>query len=115
VLELVNQFRSGFCAPLRLDSRLTRSAQDHTSDMADRGYFSHTGQDGRDSGQRMRDAGYPSPGGENIAQGPRSAEDVFAAWMNSSGHRDNILNCSYSTMGLGLDTRGWYWTQDFGR
>jgi uncharacterized protein YkwD len=115
LLELVNQFRSGFCAPLKLDGRLTRAAQDHSSDMADQGYFSHTGRDGRDAAQRMRDAGYSNPGGENLAQGPRSPEDAFRMWMNSSGHRDNIMNCSYTTMGLGLDTRGWYWTQDFGR
>jgi uncharacterized protein YkwD len=46
--------------------------------------------------------------------GQRSAEQVMKAWMNSDGHRRNILNCGFTTIGVGLDTRGWYWTQNFG-
>ena len=58
--------------------------------------------------------GYPTPGGENIAQGQTSAQQVMTDWMNSSGHRANILNCQFTAIGVGLNTNGWYWTQDFG-
>jgi uncharacterized protein YkwD len=82
--------------------------------MAINRYFSHTSLDGRTFDERIRDAGYTRPAAENIAKGQRSADDVMRAWMNSKGHRANILNCSYAAIGVGLDTRGWYWTQDFG-
>lgn len=102
------------CGALRVDSRLTSAAQGHASDMAANEYFSHTGQDGRDFAAREKAAGYPRPGGENIAQGQPDAASVIDAWMNSSGHRANILNCSFTTIGVGFDARGDYWVQDFG-
>ncbi|MGM1063772.1 CAP domain-containing protein [Saccharothrix sp. Mg75] len=115
VVALVNDARElAGCEPLTVDERVTAAARDHTSDMADRDYFSHTTPEGVDFAQRMRSAGYPNPGGENIAKGQRSAEQVMKAWMNSDGHRRNILNCGFTTIGVGLDTRGWYWTQNFG-
>ncbi|CRK58656.1 hypothetical protein [Alloactinosynnema sp. L-07] len=115
VQSLVNiQRAQRGCAPVTLDSRLNRAAQDHSDDMSRNGYFSHTSLDGRSFVDRAEDAGYPSAGAENIARGQSSAQQVMNAWMNSSGHRANILNCSMRTMGLGLATRGYYWTQMFG-
>ncbi|MEU4441965.1 CAP domain-containing protein [Actinosynnema sp. NPDC050801] len=115
VVALVNEARDlAGCKPLKVDERVVEAAQGHSADMAARDYFSHTTPEGVDFAQRMRAAGYPSPGGENIAMGQRSAEQVMRAWMNSDGHRRNILNCGFTTIGVGLDTRGWYWTQNFG-
>jgi uncharacterized protein YkwD len=115
VVALVNQNRAqAGCAPLRVDSKLTKAAADHSSDMARRDYFSHTTPEGVTFDQRIKAAGYAQPGAENIAAGQRSAEEVMNAWMNSPGHRANILNCQLSAIGVGLDTNGWYWTQDFG-
>lgn len=115
VVQLVNQARAQEgCGALSVDDRLAAAAKGHSDDMAARGYFSHTSQDGRSAGDRMSAAGYPSPGGENIAQGQRGAEEVHEAWMNSDGHRANILNCGYATIGVGLHADSWTWTQNFG-
>src|SRR5262249_21841604 len=99
---------------LTVDSRLTAAAQAHSTDMATNSYFSHSSPDDLDFDERIRDAGYPRPAAENIARGQRSAEEVMQSWMDSKSHRANILNCSHAAIGVGLDTRGWYWTQDFG-
>lgn len=115
VLALVNDARAAKgCKALVIDDRITTAAQAHSTDMASRKYFSHNTPEGVDFAERMRSAGYPKPGGENIAQGYRTPEQVMQGWMNSSGHRANIENCKFTTMGVGLDTRGNYWTQDFG-
>ena len=79
------------------------------------GYFAHDGQDGRTFSDRIAAEGYPSPGGENIAQGQLDAQDVVTAWLNSPGHRRNIEDCSFTTIGVGLAGADRYWTQDFGR
>jgi len=116
VVDLVNrERRRAGCRALTIDQRIVAAAQAHSVDMATNRYFSHTSLDGRTFADRIREAGYPRPAAENIARGQRSADDVVRAWMNSSGHRANILNCGYTTIGVGLDTGGWYWTQDFGR
>ncbi|MGI5505288.1 CAP domain-containing protein [Lentzea sp. CA-135723] len=116
VLALVNDARAAAgCKALVIDDRITTAAQAHSTDMANKKYFSHTSQDGRTFDVRMREAGYPKPGGENIAMGYRDAAAVVDGWMKSTGHRENIENCSFTTMGVGLDTRGNYWTQNFGR
>lgn len=115
VVELVNQARAGAgCGPVTADDRLAKAANLHSSDMSDRGYFSHTTPEGSSFSQRIEQAGYPSPGAENIAQGHTSAEQVMDGWMESPGHKQNILNCSLKTIGVGVDAEGWYWTQDFG-
>ncbi|MDO5092887.1 MAG: CAP domain-containing protein [Propionibacteriaceae bacterium] len=117
VLTLVNQHRtSAGCSPLTLDARLSQAAAAHSQDMAANNYFSHSSQDGRNPFQRMEAAGYPSPGAENIAMGYPDAQAVVTGWMNSDGHRANILNCSLTTMGLGTadSAQGVYWTQVFG-
>lgn len=116
VLTLVNQARAtAGCQPLAEDKRLDKAAQGHSDDMATRSYFSHTSQDGRTFVDREEQAGYPSPGGENIAEGYTSADAVMDGWMHSDGHRRNILDCSFTTIGIGVTTKGWYWVQDFGR
>ncbi|REH41258.1 uncharacterized protein YkwD [Kutzneria buriramensis] len=116
VLDLVNQARaSNGCQPLTEDKRLDAAAQGHSDDMAAHSYFSHTSQDGRSFVDREQAAGYPNPGGENIAEGYTSADAVMDGWMHSDGHRRNILDCSFTTIGIGVTTKGWYWVQDFGR
>jgi uncharacterized protein YkwD len=116
VLELVNQARaSSGCQPLTEDKRLDAAAQGHSDDMSAHNYFSHTSQDGRSFVDREQQAGYPNPGGENIAEGYTSADAVMDGWMHSDGHRRNILDCSFTTIGIGVTTKGWYWVQDFGR
>jgi hypothetical protein len=115
VASLTNAERTkAGCAPLTVDTRLTSAAQGHATDMAVNNYFSHTSLDGRTFDVRIRNAGYPSPGGENIAKGQTSPSAVVTAWMNSTGHRANILNCSFKTIGVGFDARGNYWVQNFG-
>ncbi|MFI6096665.1 CAP domain-containing protein [Lentzea sp. NPDC051213] len=116
VLALVNDARAAKgCKALVIDDRITTASQGHSTDMATKNYFSHTSPDGTTFAKRMSDAGYPNPGGENIAKGYTTPEKVMEGWMNSKGHRDNIENCSFTTMGVGLDTRGNLWTQNFGR
>ncbi|KAA9154285.1 CAP domain-containing protein, partial [Amycolatopsis acidicola] len=115
MLALVNEERAGAgCRALTLDSRLTDAAQRHSDDMSARDYFSHTTPEGVTFGQRIKAAGYPSPGAENIAEGSSTVAQTMRLWLNSDGHRRNILNCSYAKLGVGLARDGWYWTQDFG-
>jgi uncharacterized protein YkwD len=115
LFQLVNGARQDFgCDPLNEDSRLDNAALAHSEDMANNGYFSHNGPGSTRFDKRIESYGYGSPGGENIAEGQTSAQQVFDAWMSDSGHRDNILNCDFVAMGVGLDTQGWFWTQDFG-
>lgn len=115
VVNLVNAARAqAGCGALAEDDRLAAAARGHSDDMAAKGYFSHTSLDGRTFVDRVRAAGYPNPGGENIAQGQRSAQAVHDAWMNSQGHRENILNCEFTTIGVGLHAGTWTWTQNFG-
>ena len=115
VVTLVNDERGkAGCGPLAVNAQLTTAAQGHASDMAARGYFEHTTPEGVPFDQRIRNAGYPSPGAENIAQGAKDAASVMDLWMNSAGHRANILNCDLKTIGVGLDRDGFYWVQDFG-
>ncbi|SDC64605.1 Cysteine-rich secretory protein family protein [Actinokineospora iranica] len=116
VLALTNAERAAAgCAPLTPDARLDRAARTHSADMAARDYFSHVSLDGRTFVDRVVAAGYANPGAENIAFGQRTAAQVMDAWMASAGHRAHILDCELKTMGLGLDTDGYYWTQLFGR
>ncbi|WP_239329435.1 CAP domain-containing protein [Frankia sp. CiP3] len=119
VVTLTNTERAkAGCAPLTVDSRLTAAAQAHSDDMATHNYFSHTSQDGRTPFQRMAAAGYQfSIAAENIAAGQRTPAEVMTGWMNSAGHRENILNCSLKQIGVGYGvggSYGMYWTQDFG-
>lgn len=103
------------CDALGVDPRLAAAAQGHSEDMAANDYFSHTGLDGSSFDERISAEGHPAPGGENIARGQENAEEVVAGWMASPGHRRNILDCGFVDIGVGLDPRGNYWTQEFGR
>ncbi|WP_030411829.1 CAP domain-containing protein [Streptomyces sp. NRRL S-1448] len=116
ILKLVNSERSkAGCSPLKLNAKLTKAAQDHSKDMAAHGNMSHTGSDGSDPGQRITRAGYNwSAYGENVAYGYSSPASVMKGWMNSPGHKRNILDCSFKELGVGLAQPGDYWTQDFG-
>ncbi|MGW5046606.1 CAP domain-containing protein [Streptomyces griseoluteus] len=116
IVELVNAERAkAGCSPVALNSTLTKAAQDHSADMAAHNTMSHTGSDGSDPGSRITAAGYRwSAYGENVAYGYSTPEQVMAGWMNSPGHRENILNCSFKEIGVGLAQPGSYWTQDFG-
>ncbi|MEW2314494.1 CAP domain-containing protein [Streptomyces bauhiniae] len=116
IVELVNAERAkAGCSPVALNSTLTKAAQDHSADMAAHNTMSHTGSDGSDPGSRITAAGYQwSAYGENVAYGYSTPEQVMDGWMNSPGHRENILNCSYKEIGVGLAQPGSYWTQDFG-
>jgi uncharacterized protein YkwD len=121
MLTLVNAERSkAGCAPVRLDSRLTTAASKHSTDMATNNYFSHTSRNGATFVTRIKAEGYPTPRSENIAAGNTTAQATFKQWMNSSGHRRNILDCTAKDMGVGVasnprSTYRTYWTQDFGR
>lgn len=115
VVDLTNAERADAgCGSLRTDARLAAAAQGHSEDMAEQGYFDHDGTDGRGFVERARAEGHPEPGGENIAAGQETAAEVVAAWMDSPGHRRNILDCDFATIGVGYDPRGHYWVQDFG-
>lgn len=117
VVALVNAERAkAGCGPLTFNATLARAAQGHSDDMAARDFFDHTNPDGAGPGDRVTAAGYPwSTYGENIAKGQSSAEQVMEAWMNSPGHRANILNCDFKEIGVGIhDAGGPYWTQVFG-
>jgi uncharacterized protein YkwD len=117
VLALVNAERADAgCDPVVLDDRLTAAAGRHSRDMAAGDFLSHTGSDGDSFTDRIRAAGHPSPRSENVAAGQESAESVVEAWMESAGHRENILDCGARSMGVGRATGGSYgvyWTQDF--
>ncbi|MFI9612808.1 sigma-70 family RNA polymerase sigma factor [Streptomyces sp. NPDC052023] len=118
VVALVNKERSAAgCGPLAEDGQLNQAAQGHSQDMAARDFFDHTNPDGADPGQRTTAAGYNwSTYGENIARGQQTPEAVMNSWMNSPGHRANILNCAFKDIGVGIHngSGGPWWTQNFG-
>ena len=116
VLALVNQERAAAgCAPLAADAGLAAVARAHSADMRDRGFFDHVNLDGLDPFDRADRAGV-SARAENIARGQQDAAAVMAGWMNSAGHRANILDCSLTRLGVGVadGSGGPWWTQLFG-
>ncbi|MFJ1991551.1 CAP domain-containing protein [Streptomyces asiaticus] len=119
VIALTNAERAAArLAPLAPDPRLTAAAQAHSDDMVARDFYSHTGPEGHQPWDRARAAGATHRGiGENIACGQRSPEEVVRGWMNSPGHRANILKPDFTHIGVGHATgsrAGTYWTQVFG-
>ncbi|MEE1940082.1 CAP domain-containing protein [Streptomyces sp. TRM 70361] len=118
VLALVNEERkTAGCEPVTANARLTRAADDYSDVMAASGVMSHTGPDGSTMADRVEAAGYAwSNLGENIARGQPDAAAVMDAWMNSPGHRANILNCAFEELGVGVHfgDGGPWWTQNFG-
>ncbi len=84
--------------------------------MSAQNYFSHTSKDGRKLADRINDAGYLwRRAAENIAQGYRTPAAVVQGWMNSSGHRANMLNCELSEVGIGYAPSGHYWVMNLGQ
>ncbi|MEU3946749.1 CAP domain-containing protein [Streptomyces sp. NPDC029526] len=117
VLALVNQERAKVgCRPVAASGPLTDLAKAFSDDMAERGFFDHTDPDGATPWDRAKKAGITDLGGENIARGQATAAAVMAAWMNSPGHKANILNCDFKTLGVGvhMGPGGPWWTQNFG-
>ncbi|MER5966298.1 CAP domain-containing protein [Streptomyces sp. NPDC002057] len=118
VLRLVNLERAKVgCSPVSEDAKLAALAGAFSADMANRGFFDHTDPDGATPWARAEKAGVSGLGGENIARGQADAAAVMESWMNSDGHRANILNCEFTTLGVGVyfGDGGPWWTQDFGR
>lgn len=115
VIRLVNEIRvkNGLNA-LEADWELSRVARYKSQDMKDNNYFSHTSPVYGSPFEMIKHFGlsYKSAG-ENIAKGQTSPQAVVNAWMNSSGHRANILNKSYTKIGVGYVKSGNYWTQMF--
>ena len=115
VIRLVNEIRAerGLKA-LTANWELSRVARYKSQDMVDNRYFSHTSPVYGSPFQMIRAFGLSfRTAGENIAYGQRTPQAVVNAWMNSSGHRANILNASYTQIGVGYVANGHYWTQMF--
>ncbi|GAA1641592.1 CAP domain-containing protein [Actinoplanes couchii] len=116
--DLINDERAkGGCSPLKANAQLTEAAREHSGYMAQTGTFSHTGRGGSKFAARVKATGYAQPSAENIAWGYRTAADVVDGWMNSPGHRTNIMNCASKSVGVGVvfaDSGAPYYTQDFG-
>ncbi|MFN2280581.1 MAG: CAP domain-containing protein, partial [Anaerolineales bacterium] len=128
VISLINQERQDRgLSPLTLNSSLRAAARRHSQDMACNDFFSHTGSDGSTLSSRLLDAGYSfSWAAENIAASSSSsfsAQSVVNMWMNSPGHRQNMLNENAVHIGVGFSYAGdgdagdldAYYTADFGK
>jgi len=108
--------------PLVMDPILRCSARLHSLDMFERDFFAHVNPDGLDPFERMANAGFVgSGGGENIAVGQQTPEEVMEAWMESDGHCANVMRSAFASIGIGyhpgtggrgLDSN--FWTQNFG-
>jgi len=117
VLALVNQERAAAgCRPLTASKALASLAENFSRAMAEQGFFDHTDPSGATPWDRAARAGITDLGGENIARGQPDPESVMDSWMNSPGHRANILDCDFTTLGVGVHygPGGPWWTQDFG-
>lgn len=115
VIRLVNEIRvkNGLKA-LTADWELSRVARYKSQDMKDNKYFSHTSPVYGSPFDMIKNFGISyRTAGENIAKGQSTPQAVVNAWMNSSGHRVNILNSSYTRIGVGYVAEGKYWTQMF--
>lgn len=115
VIRLVNEYRvANGVNPVTEDWELSRVARFKSQDMKDNNYFSHTSPVYGSPFDMIKNFGitYKSAG-ENIAKGQINPEAVVDAWMNSAGHRANILNASYNKIGVGYVSKGKYWTQMF--
>lgn len=124
ILDQTNAARAAAgCAALTLNAKLSSAAQGHAIDMVQNDFFAHVGSDGATVGTRMTRQGYSwSRAGENIAAGYTDATSAMDGWLNSPGHRANILNCAYRELGVGYlyesqdgGSQRWqhYWVQVF--
>ena len=123
VLQLVNDVRKKGCqcgdtwyppaAAVTWNDLLERAAINHSKDMSQNNYFSHTSPNGDNAGARIREVGYLWMAyGENIAMGYNNEKEVVAGWIKSPGHCKNIMNRNYKEMGVAKVNS--YWTQTFG-
>lgn len=114
VVELVNKERAtNGLKPLILDENLSKVARIKSQDMNDNKYFSHTSPTYGSPFDMMKKFGISfGYAGENIARGQQTPKDVMNSWMNSAGHRSNILNPNYTHIGVGYYGSN-YWTQQF--
>ncbi len=127
-LDLINAERAQHgCGPLTINTQLNQAALRQSQAMAQQHFFDHKDPDGTTPGQRVHDTGYIyQMMGENIEAGTDTAEEAVKVWMNSPGHRANILTCAYKETGLALvddqedvPMKGnaqpyeYYWTQEF--
>lgn len=117
VLSIVNRERAAQGAkPLTENIEVTKIARMKSQDMADYGYFDHTSPTYGTPFQMLRQFGISyNAAGENIAKGQKTPEEVMDDWMNSQGHRENILNANFTQIGIGIVQKGgtFYWTQMF--
>jgi len=115
VIQLVNQERKNNGLPaLQSDNSLNKMANMKAQDMLSKNYFSHTSPTYGSPFDMMKQLGITyTSAGENIAEGQTSAQQVMTDWMNSPGHRANILNKSYTSIGVGHTTSKNYWVQEF--
>ncbi len=114
-LVMVNDYRETLgLRRLELDARLVQSARKHSKEMRDLGYFSHESPtpERKTFSQRIKQTGYPAPGGENIAMGKSGGESVFWMWFYSPGHHQNMVRARFTAVGVGQ----WkdHYTQNFG-
>lgn len=117
VLDLVNSERtSRGLQPLKFNSELSKVATLKSQDMIDNNYFDHTSPTYGSPFDMMKKFGISyTSAGENIAMGQKTPQEVMNAWMNSDGHRKNILNPNFTELGVGIASNGssLYWTQMF--
>lgn len=121
ILDLTNVFRLKHGkTPLSWHEIAAKAARLHSADMAERGYFSHYTPEGAAPWDRMVSAGIGDyyAVGENIAAGYRNAFEAHIGWVNSAGHRANLLHDRFKTLGVGVERvagseYGWYYTQNF--
>lgn len=115
VVRLVNEIRAQYgLSALNADAELSRVARIKSQDMRDNGYFSHNSPTYGTPFEMMQSFGIRyRTAGENIAMGYRTPQSVVDGWMNSEGHRKNILNTAFTKIGVGYVESGYYWTQMF--
>ncbi|WP_227521498.1 MULTISPECIES: CAP domain-containing protein [Bacillus] len=115
VIELTNaERRKAGLSDLKADKEISNVARQKSADMQQNNYFSHTSPTYGSPFDMMRDFGISyNTAGENIAMGQRTPEEVVQAWMNSEGHRKNILSPNFTHIGVGYVENGHYWTQMF--
>ncbi|MCU4876328.1 CAP domain-containing protein [Bacillus cereus] len=115
VVELTNAERAKQGLPaLKIDTELSKVARIKSEDMQKNNYFDHNSPTYGSPFDMMKKFGISyTSAGENIAQGQRTPEEVVQAWMNSAGHRANILNNGFTHISVGYVESGNYWTQQF--
>ena len=100
--------------PLTLDEKLSKVARTKSQDMKDNNYFDHNSPTYGSPFDMMKKFGITyRTAGENIAKGQKTPQEVVKAWMNSEGHRKNIMNPNFTHIGVGYVKDGNYWTQQF--